>query len=44
MNDISFEKANFADEANFANASFSLLGGKIQGTIIYYLMPPLSTL
>lgn len=26
----------------FANASFSLLGGKIQGTIIDYLMPPLS--
>ena len=28
----------------FANASFSLLGGKIQGTIIDYLMPPLSNL
>jgi ABC-2 type transport system permease protein len=27
----------------FANASFSLLVGKIQGTIIDYLMPPLST-
>ncbi len=27
---------------SFANASFSLLGGKIQGTIIDYLMPPLS--
>ncbi len=26
----------------FANASFSLLGGKIQGTIVDYLMPPLS--
>ncbi len=26
----------------FANGSFSLLGGKIQGTIIDYLMPPLS--
>jgi ABC-2 type transport system permease protein len=26
----------------FANSSFSLLGGKIQGTIIDYLMPPLS--
>ncbi|MXO71745.1 ABC transporter permease [Alteraurantiacibacter buctensis] len=26
----------------FANASFSLLGGKMQGTIIDYLMPPLS--
>src|SRR5687768_403676 len=26
----------------FANASFSLLAGKIQGTIIDYLMPPLS--
>lgn len=26
----------------FANASFSLLGGKLQGTIIDYLMPPLS--
>jgi ABC-2 type transport system permease protein len=29
--------------AAFANASFSLLVGKIQGTIIDYLMPPLST-
>lgn len=28
----------------FANASFSLLVGKIQGTIIDYLMPPLSVL
>ncbi|HEX2795361.1 MAG TPA: ABC transporter permease [Croceicoccus sp.] len=28
----------------FANGSFSLLGGKIQGTIIDYLMPPLSNL
>ena len=27
----------------FANASFSLLGGKMQGTIIDYLMPPLSS-
>lgn len=27
----------------FANASFALLAGKIQGTIIDYLMPPLST-
>lgn len=27
----------------FANASFSLLGGKIQGTIVDYLMPPIST-
>jgi ABC-2 type transport system permease protein len=27
----------------FANASFGLLGGKIQGTIIDYLMPPIST-
>jgi ABC-2 type transport system permease protein len=27
----------------FANSSFSLLGGKIQGTIIDYLMPPLSS-
>jgi ABC-2 type transport system permease protein len=26
----------------FANSSFSLLGGKIQGTIIDYLIPPLS--
>ena len=26
----------------FANASFSFLAGKIQGTIIDYLMPPLS--
>ena len=26
----------------FANASFALLGGKIQGTIVDYLMPPLS--
>jgi ABC-2 type transport system permease protein len=29
-------------QASFANASFSLLVGKIQGTIIDYLMPPLS--
>ena len=29
--------------AAFANASFSLLVGKMQGTIIDYLMPPLST-
>jgi len=29
---------------SFANGSFSLLGGKIQGTIIDYLMPPLSNL
>lgn len=28
---------------SFANASFSLLVGKIQGTIVDYLMPPLST-
>lgn len=28
----------------FANASFALLVGKIQGTIVDYLMPPLSTL
>ncbi|HEY0325967.1 MAG TPA: ABC transporter permease [Allosphingosinicella sp.] len=28
----------------FANSSFSLLIGKIQGTIVDYLMPPLSTL
>ncbi len=28
----------------FANSSFSLLVGKIQGTIIDYLMPPLSSL
>ena len=27
----------------FANSSFSFLAGKIQGTIIDYLMPPLST-
>lgn len=27
----------------FANASFSLLVGKIQGTIVDYLLPPLST-
>ncbi|HTN13866.1 MAG TPA: ABC transporter permease [Sphingomonadaceae bacterium] len=26
----------------FANSSFSLLGGKMQGTIVDYLMPPLS--
>src|SRR3989344_3502659 len=29
---------------SFANSSFSLLVGKIQGTIIDYLMPPLSEL
>ena len=29
--------------AAFANASFSLLAGKMQGTIIDYLLPPLST-
>ncbi|MEK6541706.1 MAG: ABC transporter permease [Pseudomonadota bacterium] len=29
---------------SFANASFSLLVGKIQGTIVDYLMPPLSEL
>ena len=28
---------------SFANSSFSLLGGKIQGTIVDYLMPPIST-
>src|SRR3954469_24130930 len=27
----------------FANSSFSLLVGKIQGNIVHYLMPPLST-
>jgi ABC-2 type transport system permease protein len=27
---------------SFANSSFSLLSGKIQGTLIDYLMPPLS--
>ena len=27
----------------FANSSFSLLVGKIQGNIVDYLMPPLST-
>ncbi|MBX9795696.1 ABC transporter permease [Sphingomonas sp.] len=30
-------------QSTFANASFSLLVGKIQGTIVDYLMPPLST-
>ncbi len=30
-------------QAAFANASFSLLVGKIQGNIVDYLMPPLST-
>jgi ABC-2 type transport system permease protein len=30
-------------QASFANSSFSLLVGKIQGTIVDYLMPPLST-
>jgi ABC-2 type transport system permease protein len=30
-------------QAAFANSSFSLLVGKIQGNIIDYLMPPLST-
>ncbi|WP_066560355.1 ABC transporter permease [Croceicoccus bisphenolivorans] len=29
---------------SFANGSFALLGGKVQGTIIDYLMPPLSNL
>lgn len=29
-------------QASFANSSFSLLVGKIQGTIVDYLMPPLS--
>lgn len=29
--------------AAFANSSFSLLAGKMQGTIIDYLLPPLST-
>ena len=29
---------------SFANSSFSLLVGKIQGTIVDYLMPPLSTM
>ena len=28
---------------SFANSSFSLLVGKMQGTIVDYLMPPLST-
>jgi ABC-2 type transport system permease protein len=28
---------------SFANSSFSLLAGKMQGTIVDYLMPPLST-
>jgi ABC-2 type transport system permease protein len=28
---------------SFANASFSLLAGKMQGTIVDFLMPPLST-
>ena len=30
-------------QSAFANSSFSLLVGKIQGTIVDYLMPPLST-
>jgi ABC-2 type transport system permease protein len=30
-------------QSSFANSSFSLLVGKIQGTIVDYLMPPLST-
>jgi ABC-2 type transport system permease protein len=30
-------------QAAFANSSFSLLVGKIQGTIVDYLMPPLSS-
>jgi ABC-2 type transport system permease protein len=30
-------------QSAFANASFSLLVGKLQGTIVDYLMPPLST-
>src|SRR6476620_10749237 len=29
-------------QASFANSSFSLLVGKLQGTIVDYLMPPLS--
>ena len=29
---------------SFANSSFSLLVGKIQGTIVDYIMPPLSTM
>jgi len=29
---------------SFANSSFSLLVGKIQGTIVDYMMPPLSTM
>ena len=29
---------------SFANSSFSLLAGKMQGTIVDYLMPPLSAL
>jgi ABC-2 type transport system permease protein len=29
---------------SFANSSFSLLGGKMQGTIIDYLMPPIATI
>lgn len=29
-------------QASFANASFSLLTGKLQGTIVDYLMPPFS--
>ena len=29
--------------ASFANSSFSLLVGKVQGTLIDYLMPPIST-
>lgn len=29
-------------QASFANASFSLLAGKLQGTIVDYLMPPFS--
>lgn len=29
--------------ASFANSSFSLLVGKIQGTLVDYLMPPIST-
>lgn len=30
-------------QAAFANSSFSLLAGKMQGTIVDYLMPPLSS-
>lgn len=30
-------------QSSFANSSFSLLVGKIQGTLVDYLMPPIST-